>query len=94
MELSGPLGNVAGGLFRLLVQGVGAILLVRLGWEGVKLVVSGNVEREGKRLLVNFVVFGLVLWMLANPGTTIGLARDVGGAVAATLADAVHAGVG
>jgi hypothetical protein len=90
VEPTGPLADAGDALLRLLVQAVGAVLMVRLGWDGLKIVAGGNVEREFKRLLLQLLAIGVLLWCLANPAQTVGLARDLGGAVAGAVAEALR----
>jgi hypothetical protein len=89
---AGPWAPLAGRLLGLLVQAVGAVVMIRLGWDGVKTVVAGNVERAGRELLIRLLVIGFVLWGLANPAAVVGIAKGVAGTVATAVAEAVQQG--
>jgi hypothetical protein len=93
MELSGPFGALAGGLVRLLVQAAGAVVMVVVSWQFLKVLFSGGSERAIRQLVVSLLVIGVAVAGLSNVSATVGIVSAVGAAVWGAVAEAVRAAV-
>jgi hypothetical protein len=81
VEASGPFGNLAGALVRLLVQAGSAILMVVLAWKFLKIMLTGGNDRAVMGLVVNLVVIGVCVAALSNLALAGGVVIAVGNAI-------------
>jgi len=93
MEATGALGNLAGAVTRLLVQAGGAVLMIVLGWQCLKVLFSGGDQRAFRELVVRVLLLGVVIAALSNLAGTAGLVQAVGGALWGGITEAVRAGL-
>jgi hypothetical protein len=93
MELSGPFAGLAQGLVRLLVQAAGAVVMVVVSWQLVKVLLMGGSERAIRQLVVSLLVIGVAVAGLSNVGATVGIVASVGAAGWGAVAEAVRAAV-
>jgi hypothetical protein len=81
MEPTGALGNLAGAVVRLLVQAAGAALMVVLGWQCLRIMLSGGNDRLLREVAVRVLVLALALGAMSNLSATAGLVQALGGAL-------------
>ena len=93
MEPTGALAQLTGTVTRLLVQAGGAILMITLAWQCLKVLFKGGDERALRELGVRVLVIGLVVAAMSNLAGTAALVQALGGALWGGVVEAVQAGL-
>jgi hypothetical protein len=89
MELTGGLANLVGAVTRLLVAAGSAVLMVVLGWQCLRIMLSGGSDRVLREVAIRVVVLGIAVAAMSNLTATGQLVQTVGTALWSGIVETV-----
>jgi hypothetical protein len=91
MELTGGLANLVGAVTRLLVAAGSAVLIVVLGWQCLRIMLSGGSDRLLREVAIRVVVLAIAVAAMSNLSATASLVQALGGALWGGIVETVQA---